>query len=86
MRPEGRQTCPEEEKLKPNLAGDSEVPGKLRQAAEQHVDGERGLQTSVTSMSDVGVWALMVGHDRKAGPDRQELKTMILGNRIKLMQ
>lgn len=28
----------------------------------------------------------MVGRDRKAGPDRQGLKTMILGNMIKLME
>lgn len=53
---------------------------------QREADGERGLQTSVARMSDVGVWGLMVGRDRKAGPDRQELKTMILGNRIKLMQ
>lgn len=57
---------------------------------EQHMQrephGERGLQTSVTKKSDVGLWGLMVGHARKAGPDCQELKTMILGNMIKLME
>lgn len=40
----------------------------------------------MTKKSDVGVWGLTVGRDRKAGPDRQELETMILGNMIKLME
>lgn len=48
--------------------------------------GERGLQTFLTEKSDVGIWGLIVGHDRKAGPDRQELETTILGNMIKLME
>lgn len=47
--------------------------------------GERVFQTSVIKRSSVEMCGLMGSHDRKAGSDHQELETMILVNRIKLM-